>query len=141
MKRKALQQTSTKLLQSAATVSCHFTDRQTEARRAAIYRASPPPCRRGPRLGRYSPPRQGLGHCCPSKSLGGGTCDKCRFRTWPRRRFRSNRKRAPGTTTPSSPRDASPSRQGERPPLSAAEVKRSPGRWGYYCCRCRRPGG
>ena len=84
MKRKALQQTSTNLLQSAATVSCHFTDRQTEARRAAIYRASPPPSRRGPRLGQHSPPRQGLGHCCPSKSLGGGTCDKCRLGNWPR---------------------------------------------------------
>lgn len=131
MKRKALQQTSTKFLQSAAAVSCHFRDRQTEARRAAVYRASPPASRRGPRRGQYSPPRQGLGHCCPGKSLGGGTRDKRRLGNVPRRRFRSNRKRAPGTTTPSSPRDASPSTPGERPPLSAAEVKRSPGLWGY----------
>ena len=26
---------------------------------------------------------------------------------------------------------------GGRPPLSAAEVRRSPGWWGCYCCRCR----
>ena len=140
MKRKALQQTSTKLLQSAATVSCHFTDRQTEARRAAIYRASPPPSRRGPRLGQYSPPRQGLGHCCPSKPLGGGTCDKCRLGNWPKA-LPVQPEARPWNYHSQYPTRRVPVEAGGRPPLSAAEVKRSPGRWGYYCCGCRRPGG